>query len=449
MILNKKKTAEIFSNGAPDAVNSDTAGRDDDLKKGILAAILRQGEDEECNENLAELERLFDTAGGKVTARVTQMRSAPDAKTVIGSGKLAEMAELCRMTGAEVVIFDDELSPAQIREIEAALGDDVRVIDRSMLILDIFAAHAKTSEGRLQVEVAQLKYTAPRLAGHGKDMSRLGGGIGTRGPGESKLEIDRRRIRQRLAVLEAELERVEQNRMTMRQARDRSGIAKCAIVGYTNAGKSTLLNRLTDAGVLAEDKLFATLDPTTRQYTLPEGTKVLLTDTVGFIRKLPHHLIKAFKSTLDEVSFTDIILVVADASDSNAEAQLEVTSQLLTELNAGDKPVLYVFNKCDLCGDKTMLALMKRTAAESDSECVFISALTGDGIDELGKKLESMTRLGKRRVKLCIPQTDGGIVAALYNLGESVNVDYRDDGIFAEATLDSATIGKLKKYITE
>ena len=270
---------------------------------------------EETEKSLGELERLLETAGGVCFAKVVQNKEHPDVRTCIGIGKVAEVKQLCGAYGVELVVFDPELSPSQIRNLEELIGEDVRVIDRSMLILDIFALHAVTGEGKLQVELAQLKYTAPRLMGKGTELSRLGGGIGTRGPGESKLESDRRHMKRRIVALEEELRNLDRNRQTMRAARDRSGLKKIAIVGYTNAGKSTLLNQLTDAGILAEDKLFATLDPTTRKMELPDGTSVLLTDTVGFIRKLPHHLIHAFKSTLDEAVYADVLLIVVDASD--------------------------------------------------------------------------------------------------------------------------------------
>ena len=269
----------------------------------ITVGIAERGSDvEECNISLDELARLVDTAGGEVVARVLQVKESFDPRTCIGSGKVMEIAELCKSLEVDTVVFDFELTPAQIRNLENDINLDVRVIDRSMLILDIFALHAVSGEGKLQVELAQLKYSAPRLVGHGTEMSRLGGGIGTRGPGETKLETDRRHMKERVLTLEKRLAEMEHTRLVMRSQRDKSGLTKVAIVGYTNAGKSTLLNRLTDAGVLSEDKLFATLDATTRKYTLPSGVSVLLTDTVGFVRKLPHHLVKAFKSTLDRKS---------------------------------------------------------------------------------------------------------------------------------------------------
>jgi GTP-binding protein HflX len=302
--------------------------------KAILVGIVTNGENEEAEISMKELERLLDTAGGEVFATVIQNKSTPDPRTLIGKGKVQEIAELCENNGVKLVIFDEELSPAQIRNLEDDIGNDVNVIDRSMLILDIFALHATSGEGKLQVELAQLKYTAPRLIGKGAELSRLGGGIGTRGPGESKLESDRRHIKRRIVALEEELEKLASTRRTMRAARDRSGLKKIALVGYTNAGKSTLLNRLTDAGILAEDKLFATLDPTTRKFELPSGETVLLTDTVGFIRKLPHHLVNAFRSTLDEAACADMIMILADASDPEYLSQLECTEQTLEELGA-------------------------------------------------------------------------------------------------------------------
>ncbi|MBE6684915.1 MAG: GTPase HflX, partial [Ruminococcaceae bacterium] len=322
--------------------------KENDIKtKAILVGIVTDSADaEEAEKSIYELGQLLDTAGGEVFAAVLQNKSTPDPRTLIGKGKVAEIGELCANNGVKLVIFDEELSPAQIRNLEDDIGNDVNVIDRSMLILDIFALHATSGEGKLQVELAQLKYTAPRLIGQGAELSRLGGGIGTRGPGESKLESDRRHIKRRITALEEELERLANTRKTMRAARDRSGLKKIAIVGYTNAGKSTLLNTLTDAGILAEDKLFATLDPTTRKFTLPGGETVLLTDTVGFIKKLPHHLVKAFRSTLDEAVYSDIIMIVIDASDPEYLSQLECTEQTLEELGAADKPTLYVFNKC-------------------------------------------------------------------------------------------------------
>ena len=318
-----------------------------------------------------------------------------------------------------------------------------------MLILDIFAARATSAEGRLQVELAQLKYTAPRLMGKGRDMSRLGGGVGTRGPGESKLEIDRRRLKTKVRRLEDEIERIGEIRKTQRASRVRGGIACCAVVGCTNAGKSTLLNTLTDADILSEDKLFATLDPTTRQYVLPSGRKILLTDTVGFIRNLPHHLISAFRSTLDEAVYADLLIIVCDASDENLATELEVTRSTLCDLGASGKPTLIVFNKCDAIEDKNALLSMKALADGADETSVFISALTGEGIDEFSEKLEKMLSCGKRRVELEIPLSESGIVATVYKICEDVEVEYTDDGVKASALVDEKSAGRLKKYIVD
>ncbi len=422
--------------------------------KAILCAIYMQGCDGECLVSLSELEKLCETSGVEVAATVTQMRDAPDSRSCFGRGKIEELAELCKILEAGLIVFDCELSTSQIKAIEDDCGGDVQVIDRSMLILDIFAAHARTAEGRLQVELAQLKYTSPRLTGRGRELSRQGGtsssgSVGARGPGETKLEIDHRRIKEKTVYLEGELKKVEQNRLTMRKQRDRSGIIKCGIVGYTNAGKSTLTNYLTDAGILAEDKLFATLDPTTRQFTTPGGTRLLLTDTVGFIRNLPHHLIRAFKSTLDEAVYSDVLLVVIDASDPEFIRQTEVTVSLLNELGAGCKPTLYVFNKCDICADRDAMVHIKALASRSGNDVVFISAKTGAGCDKLVEKLEELAKSGKRRVKLFIPPEDGAITGIIYKEGDGVEVDYREDGISCVCTADEKLLSKIKKYIVE
>ena len=392
--------------------------------------------------SLDELERLLDTAGGKAVARMVQIRHTPESSTYIGSGKLDELKELCSANSVDLVIFDCELSPSQIRNIEDALSGDVRVIDRSMLILDIFALHATTGEGKLQVELAQLKYSAPRLSGHGKDMSRLGGGIGTRGPGESKLESDRRHMKRRITALEEELERLDKTRRTMRMSRERSGLKNIAIVGYTNAGKSTLLNRLTNAGILAEDKLFATLDPTTRRFTLPCGEDILLTDTVGFIRKLPHHLIQAFKSTLYEAVCADILMIIIDASDPECREHLQVTEDLLVDLGATDKPIMYVFNKCDMGMTETMLPGVQ----SENSDAVFISAVTGEGMDKFVEVLESKVLAGKRKVRYLFPHTSQGLLNILYSEAIVESCDYTDEGAHVCAVVDERTRGRLSKF---
>ncbi len=423
-----------------------------DHMKGVPSAVLvgvstRDVSTEEAERGLDELERLLDTAGGVVFARVMQSRPTLDPATVIGSGKVEEIASLCKENEIELVIFDMELSPAQIRNLEDGIGKDVRVIDRSMLILDIFALHATTMEGKVQVELAQLKYTAPRLSGHGTEMSRLGGGIGTRGPGESQLESDRRHMQRRIRALEDQLEEMNKNRRTMRATRQRSGIPTVALVGYTNAGKSTLLNRLTDAGILAENKLFATLDPTTRQYTLPSGDKVLLTDTVGFIRKLPHHLIRAFRSTLDEAALSDILLILIDASDPECREQLECTEALLEELGAADKPKLYVFNQCDKPEAQTAFPLPGKSAGQA--EAVFISAKTGQGLDELLTKLTALIHGGRTRATFMIPNAKQGMLSKLYAGGASIEeIDYGAEAVTVTAVVDAATRGALRDFDT-
>lgn len=414
----------------------------EDFERAVLVAVnTDKMKDGECETSLAELERLLDTAGGSVFAKMVQSLDAPNHRTCIGSGKLIELSDLCKSNDIKLVIFDLELSPMQIRNIEDGIDCDVRVLDRSMLILDIFALHASSREGKLQVELAQLKYTAPRLTGKGTELSRLGGGIGTRGPGESKLETDRRHLKRREEQLLSELADLDRGRATQRKARERSGIAKVSIVGYTNAGKSTLLNRLTDAGILAEDKLFATLDPTTRKFTLPCGVDILLTDTVGFIRNLPHHLIKAFKSTLDEAVFSDIILILIDASDPEAMNQLAVTEKLLSELGASGKPTLYVYNKCD----RAELGF-GHIALDPSKNSVAVSALTGEGLDELVRKLEIMVQEGKSEEVFIIPNSDAGIVNRLYASAEIIDIDYGSDSVTVRATVDAKTRGQYDRY---
>ena len=356
----------------------------------ILVKLMTDKNEGAALASLEELWRLVETAGGEVAARMIQQKDHPDPATYIGSGKVRELAELCKNAEITLAVFDHELSPSQIKNLEDILGD-IRVIDRSMLILDIFALHATSGEGKLQVELAQLRYTVPRLIGKGTELSRQGGSasIAARGPGETKLETDRRYIKRRIAALEAQIEEMARSRRTQRAQRDRSGLRRITIAGYTNAGKSTLLNYLTDAGILAENKLFATLDPTTRRFRLPSGKSVLLTDTVGFIRNLPHHFIKAFQSTLDEVRYADIVIVMMDASDSECMAQAEVTRELLVQLGAGEKPVLYVFNKCDVAEKQEDFIRPSVEGAESE-DVFFISAKTGRGMDKLLDRLDQL-----------------------------------------------------------
>ena len=416
--------------------------KDSDIVKSeaIIVGIAERGSDvPECERSLDELERLLDTAGGSVFARVIQVKDSFDPRTCIGKGKVSEIAELCKNNCIELVIFDFELTPAQIRNLEGDIGGDIRVIDRSMLILDIFALHATSGEGKLQVELAQLRYSAPRLMGKGTELSRLGGGIGTRGPGESKLESDRRHMKEKIYALEKRLAEMEHNRAVMRAQRDRSGLCKIALVGYTNAGKSTVLNALTGAGVLSEDKLFATLDPTTRKLELPCGESVLLTDTVGFIRKLPHHLVKAFKSTLDEVVYADILLIISDITDPEVQEHIEVTKNVIEDLGASDKPIIYVYNKCDLLEEP-----IENVEGENT---VIISGATGQGIDRMLSAIENTIHKFKKKYSILIPYSDQSALSALYDSYTVSNVEYVDDGISLEVILDERGKGLYGKYL--
>ncbi|MBQ7377054.1 MAG: GTPase HflX [Clostridia bacterium] len=412
--------------------------RNQTAQKAILVGIAaKAGDLLAVEKSLDELERLLETAGGSAFARLVQVRDAMDVRTGIGSGKVDELRALASANEIGLAVFDFELSPSQIRNLEDAL-DGVSVIDRSMLILDIFALHAVSGEGKIQVELAQLKYTAPRLIGKGGSLSRLAGGIGSRGPGESQLELDRRHLKRRIDALEAQIAEMEKNRATMRAARIKSGIPTAAIVGYTNAGKSTLLNRLTNAGVLSEDKLFATLDPTTRRLALPSEEEILLTDTVGFIRKLPHHLIKSFHSTLEAAAQSDILILVADASDPECGEQIAVTRDLLEELGAADKPTLLVYNKCDAVDGELPSA---------QGQTVYMSAKDGSGLDAFFAALEQTLAAGKRRRELLFPYSDQGRISGLYDVARVESVEYADEGIRVVATMDAKAEGLYRKYI--
>lgn len=424
----------------PRMVKEQTILQKEEKPRAVLAALTLGRSAEECETSLEELRRLLETAGGEAAVTVLQNRPSPEKATFLGAGKCEEIAELVRADETiSLVVFDHELSPSQI----AAVGDvvGVRVIDRTMLILDIFALHAVTAEGKLQVEIACLRYTAPRLIGKGKALSRLGGGIGTRGPGESKLESDRRHIRRRIEALTAELDALERTRTVKRAQRTRSGIPTVAIIGYTNAGKSTLLNRLTDAGILAEDKLFATLDPTTRRLTLPGGTEVLLTDTVGFIDRLPTHLVRAFRSTLEELTYCDFILRLTDASEPPEERDRKraVTDALIKELNAGDKPLLEVYNKLDLA-ENASAELYPGNAAE-------ISAATGEGVEKMLETLESLVNGGKKTLTLFFPHGESDKAAELYRLASVLSVEYTEEGTLFTARCDERAQGYFAKWI--
>lgn len=408
------------------------------IARAVLVSVCT-GDFDAVEESLDELESLLDTAGGVAVARVVQNLSAPVSKTYIGSGKAKEIAEFVAADGdIDFVVFDNELSPSQLGNLEELL--EVRVIDRTMLILDIFALHAVSGEGKLQVEIACLRYTAPRLTGKGKELSRLGGGIGTRGPGESKLESDRRHISRRIAALEEELKEMERTRLTKRAARDKKSMKSAAIVGYTNSGKSTLLNYLTDAGILAENKLFATLDPTTRLLTTENGVELLLTDTVGFIDRLPHHLVKAFKSTLDELKYADMIIHVTDASeeDDRRRRKVSVTEKLIDELCGQGKPILKVYNKIDEAVDEDYIP----------ADAIEISAKTGQGIDVLISVLENTVNGGRHKLCFRFPSAESGKISALYSFAQVLDTQYNDDGsISVTALCEEKEAGRFEKYI--
>lgn len=414
----------------------DTIELKEEKERVILVGVQEQNGDD-SEESLDELGELADTAGAVVVGRVIQKREAIHPGTYIGKGKIDEVRELLDETDADGIICDDELSPAQMRNLEDELG--CKIMDRTLLILDIFAGRATTSEGKIQVEMAQLKYRQARLTGMGNILSRLGGGIGTRGPGEKKLEMDRRLIKARIAQLNKELEEVVRHREVARSQRSKQAIPVAAIVGYTNAGKSTLLNRLTGAGVLEEDKLFATLDPTTRQLTLEGGQKVLLTDTVGFIRKLPHHLINAFRSTLEEAKYADLIIHVVDASNPQMEQQMHVVYQTLEQLGVKDKTVITAFNKMDRMPSDTSMLLRDFSADET----VCMSVKTGQGLDKLLDAVTQVIRSQKKLIEHTFAYDQAGQIAAIRKYGQLLEEEYRADGIFVKAYLSDEYCKRL------
>ena len=389
----------------------------------LFAASTNASDDTE--ESVEELRELVKTAGAETVGAVIQNRENIHPGTYFGKGKIQELKEMVWETGATGVVCDDELSPAQLKNLEDAL--DTKVMDRTMIILDIFAARAKTREGKIQVELAQLRYRAVRLVGLRNSLSRLGGGIGTRGPGETKLEVDRRRIHERISQLKSELQDVERHRDVVRKQREQSGTLTAAIVGYTNAGKSTLLNKLTGAGILAEDKLFATLDPTTRALTLPGGEKVLLTDTVGFIRKLPHHLVEAFKSTLEEARYCDVILHVVDCSNPQMDMQMHVVYETLRRLDIKDKEIITVFNKVDRPDADTACRDM------SADYKVKLSAKTGEGIEELLDLFAIILRNRRIYFEKVFAYRDAGRIQTIRKSGQLLSEEYQDDGIHVKA----------------
>ena len=405
------------------------------ISEKVILVGLASSTNPDAESSLRELSELAKTAGAETVGMVIQAREYEHPTTYVGTGKLEEIKELIKETGATGIICDDELSPSQMNNMEKIL--DTKVMDRTVLILDIFAGRAKTSEGKIQVELAQLRYSLTRLAGYGKSMSRLGGGIGTRGPGESKLESDRRVVRNRVSKLKAELTEVVKHRGVTRQQRERNRIPVVAIVGYTNAGKSTLLNTLTDADVLSEDKLFATLDPTTRNYKLASGEEVLLTDTVGFINKLPHHLVEAFKSTLEEAKYADIIVHVVDASNPEALSQMDVVYDTLKSLKVEGKPVITLFNKCDVAGDEHGVKDLNAL------KTINVSAKTGKGLREFAKALEELLSERKEHIEKLFSFAEAGKIQLIRKSGQLISEEYREDGIFVVANVPKEIVGKL------
>lgn len=406
-----------------------------EIEERVILFGVSLGDGDDTERSLAELAELIKTAGAVTVGRVIQNRDRIHPGTYLGKGKIEEIKELLWENDATGVVCDDELSPVQLRNLEDAL--ETKVMDRTMVILDIFAARAKTREGKLQVELAQLKYRAARLVGLRSSLSRLGGGIGTRGPGEKKLEMDRRLIHERISQLKGELKEVERHRQVQRRQRERTHTKVASIVGYTNAGKSTLLNRLTDAGILAEDKLFATLDPTTRSLVLPGGQSILLTDTVGFIRKLPHHLIEAFKSTLEEAKYSDIILHVVDCSNPQMDIQMHVVYETLKELQVTDKTMVTVFNKTDREGADTIL---KDLSADYQ---VRLSAKTGQGTDALYEVLETILRDDRIYLEKVYGYGEAGRIQSIRKYGELLEEEYQEEGILVKAYVPAELYGQL------
>lgn len=406
-----------------------------DVEERVILVGVQEGDGEDAEESVEELAELSKTAGAQVVGTVIQKRERIHPGTYVGKGKMEELKMLLTALDATGIICDDELSPVQMNNLQREL--DCKVMDRTLLILDIFADHASTSEGKIQVELAQLRYRAVRLVGLGNSLSRLGGGIGTRGPGEKKLEMDRRLIKERISQLKRELEQVKRHRELLREGRKRERVMTAAIVGYTNAGKSTLLNTLTDAGVLSEDKLFATLDPTTRMLELSGGTRIYLTDTVGFIRKLPHHLIEAFKSTLEEAKYADIILHVVDASNPQMEDQMGVVYDTLQELEVTNKKMVTPFNKQDKL-------LTEQILRDPNADHVLrISAKTGEGLEQLKDVLEKIVTEDQIYLERVIPYKDAGILQQIRKYGQLMEEEYTDGGIAVKARVPKDIYGRL------
>ncbi|MEW6723600.1 MAG: GTPase HflX [Bacillota bacterium] len=402
-------------------------------KRALLIGI--GPEETPSRDPLNELALLAWSAGLEIVARLTQRRELPDPVFYLGEGKANEARELARRVQANIVIADDSLTPTQIRNLEEKTG--LKIIDRTQLILDIFAQRARSREGKVQVELAQLQHLLPRLSGHGGSLSRLGGGIGTRGPGETKLETDRRRIRKRIHVLRRELEEIRRSRAVLRSGRQERGIPVIALIGYTNAGKSSLLNRLADAEVLAEDRLFVTLDPTTRGVTLPSNTQCLFVDTVGFIRKLPHELVAAFRATLEEVTEANILVLVVDATDPNREEHIEISLSLLEELGASDKPLLIAYNKADLLdsGD---------TPAAGRLQAVTVSAFTGQGLDTLLQEVDDLLRRRREMAEFMIPFSQSALLTMLHEHGKVLDQEFTAQGIRVRVEVDAVWASRIR-----
>lgn len=416
----------------------------EEKKERVIVAGVHRGLQDRLSdtteESLYELYELVKTAGGEVVCSVIQNKSDLESATYMGEGKLEELKNAAETLDADMVVFDDELSPVQLRNISDFL--EMKVLDRSMLILDIFAMRAKSGEGKLQVELAQLKYRLPRLRGLGTEMSRTGAGIGTRGPGETRLESDRRHIRRRISALEEEISEMKKHRGLIHSRRKKDGVITAALVGYTNAGKSTLLNTLTDAEVFAENKLFATLDPTSRGLTLEDNRRILLVDTVGFIRKLPHHLIEAFKSTLEEAVVADLLIHVIDSSSEEMDNQITVVESVLKDIGASGKPVIGVYNKCDMAAEEPV-------GRSYYNKNVFISAKFGTNIEKLAEAISDVAPGKKHKITACIPYNEGRLVNELHDNQKVISEEYGADGTVMELMVDAAMYERIKQYVIE